>query len=193
MTRAERRHALLAVLIALCGLLTALTHHTPVPHAAVTPRHVAVDASDLVTFDRRAHEHASRSLLRQRITRARMAYLAHQRLLAEQAAAARALAAQRAAAEQVAHAPVVTSTGGIPAVWLALAKCEAGGNWRENTGNGFYGAFQITASNAAAYGYGRPDLLPPESQLALARRVLASQGPGAWPVCGPRVGLQRGD
>jgi hypothetical protein len=29
-------------------------------------------------------------------------------------------------------------------------------------------------------------------QIEVARRVLADQGPYAWPVCGPRAGLTRG-
>lgn len=82
----------------------------------------------------------------------------------------------------------------IPAVWLRLKVCEAGDyGWHADTGNGFYGAFQITAGNAVHYGFARPDLLPPASQLRLARLILRDQGVTAWPVCGPRAGLAPGD
>ena len=85
------------------------------------------------------------------------------------------------------------SVGGIPAVWIRLMSCEAPGQkWVTNTGNGFYGAFQITWGNAQHYGFARPDLLSPYDQLRLARLILRDQGVGAWPICGPRAGLYPG-
>jgi hypothetical protein len=80
--------------------------------------------------------------------------------------------------------------------WDAVARCESGGNWHINTGNGYYGGLQFSASTWRAYGGGayasRADLASRGAQIAVAERVLASQGPGAWPVCGPRAGLSRG-
>jgi cell wall-associated NlpC family hydrolase len=81
-------------------------------------------------------------------------------------------------------------------VWDKVAKCESGGNWSINTGNGYYGGLQFSASTWAAYGgrrfASRADLAGKSAQITLAERVLAAQGPGAWPVCGPRAGLARG-
>jgi cell wall-associated NlpC family hydrolase len=81
-------------------------------------------------------------------------------------------------------------------VWDKVAKCESGGNWSINTGNGYYGGLQFSASTWAAYGgrrfASRADLAGKSAQIAVAERVLVSQGPGAWPVCGPRAGLARG-
>jgi nucleoid-associated protein YgaU len=79
--------------------------------------------------------------------------------------------------------------------WDAVAACESGGNWAINTGNGFYGGLQFSASTWRAYGgtkYARQaNLASKSTQIAIAQRVLAGQGPGAWPVCGPRAGLTR--
>jgi resuscitation-promoting factor RpfA len=80
-------------------------------------------------------------------------------------------------------------------VWDRVASCESGGNWHINTGNGFYGGLQFTQSTWSGYHGGRyasrADLASRAEQIQVARRVLASQGPGAWPVCGPRAGLNR--
>jgi resuscitation-promoting factor RpfA len=72
--------------------------------------------------------------------------------------------------------------------WSGVARCESSGNWSANTGNGFYGGLQFTASTWQAYGGGqyapRADLASPDQQIAVAEQVLAGQGVGAWPVCG---------
>ncbi|GGX99182.1 transglycosylase family protein [Streptomyces anandii] len=72
--------------------------------------------------------------------------------------------------------------------WDAVAQCESGGNWSINTGNGFYGGLQFTNSTWAAYGgtayASRADLASKSQQIAVAEKVLAGQGKGAWPVCG---------
>jgi cell wall-associated NlpC family hydrolase len=80
--------------------------------------------------------------------------------------------------------------------WDKVAKCESGGNWQINTGNGYYGGLQFSASTWAAYGgrsfASRADLATKGQQITVAERVLTGQGPGAWPVCGARAGLTRG-
>ena len=72
--------------------------------------------------------------------------------------------------------------------WAAVAQCESGGNWSINTGNGYYGGLQFSQSTWAAYGgtaYApRADLATQGQQIAIAEKVLAGQGAGAWPVCG---------
>jgi len=81
--------------------------------------------------------------------------------------------------------------------WSGVAQCESGGNWHINTGNGFYGGLQFTPSTWRGYGGAayapRADLASREAQIAVAQRVLAGQGPGAWPVCSVRAGLSRGN
>lgn len=80
--------------------------------------------------------------------------------------------------------------------WDKVAKCESSGNWSINTGNGYYGGLQFSQSTWAAYGgtayAARADLATKAQQIAIAERVLKSQGPGAWPTCSVRAGLQRG-
>ena len=75
--------------------------------------------------------------------------------------------------------------------WSGVAACESGGNWSINTGNGFYGGLQFTPSTWAANGGNayapRADLATPAQQVAVAERVLATQGIGAWPVCGAHL------
>jgi resuscitation-promoting factor RpfA len=73
--------------------------------------------------------------------------------------------------------------------WDAVAQCESGGNWAINTGNGFYGGLQFTLSTWRANGgVGNPANATREQQVAVAERVLRSQGIGAWPVCGKHAG-----
>jgi hypothetical protein len=73
--------------------------------------------------------------------------------------------------------------------WDAIARCESGGNWAINTGNGYYGGLQFTLSTWRAHGgVGNPAHAAREQQIAVAERVLKSQGIGAWPTCGKRAG-----
>jgi hypothetical protein len=85
-----------------------------------------------------------------------------------------------------AAALVSASSGG--ANWSAIAACESGGNWSANTGNGFYGGLQFTEQTWLAYGGGQyassPNQASASQQIAVAERVMAGQGIGAWPVCG---------
>ncbi len=83
-------------------------------------------------------------------------------------------------------APASAATTGQ---WDAVAQCESGGNYAINTGNGFYGGLQFTLSTWAAYGgRGAPQNASKSEQIAVAERVLAGQGKGAWPVCGTGLG-----
>ena len=72
--------------------------------------------------------------------------------------------------------------------WDAVARCESGGNWSINTGNGYYGGLQFSSSTWLGYGGGayapRADLASKSQQIAVAEKVLAAQGKGAWPTCG---------
>ena len=87
----------------------------------------------------------------------------------------------------LAAAPADAST-----VWDRVAACESGGNWHINTGNGFSGGLQFTPSTWRANGgTGSASTASRAEQIRVAQRVLATQGPGAWPVCGPRAGLGR--
>ena len=80
-------------------------------------------------------------------------------------------------------------------VWDKVARCESGGNWRINTGNGYYGGLQFSGRTWSGFGGGkyasRANKASKGEQIAIARRVLATQGPGAWPTCGRKAGLTK--
>ncbi|WP_285244510.1 transglycosylase family protein [Pseudarthrobacter sp. fls2-241-R2A-127] len=96
-------------------------------------------------------------------------------------------AAGLALSATAANAATPTST------WDSLAQCESGGNWSTNTGNGFSGGLQFTSSTWSAYGgTGSPENASREQQIAVAERVQASQGWGAWPSCASQLGLSGG-
>ncbi|MFF7850880.1 transglycosylase family protein [Streptomyces sp. NPDC007910] len=84
-----------------------------------------------------------------------------------------------------------TASAATSSEWDRVAQCESGGNWSINTGNGYYGGLQFSASTWAAYGgtayASTADQASKSQQIAIAEKVLAGQGKGAWPSCG--VGL----
>ena len=90
-----------------------------------------------------------------------------------------------------ASAAVPTATSG--SVWDSLAECESSGNWGINTGNGYAGGLQFSPSTWAAYGgTGSASSASREQQIAVAERVQAGQGWGAWPSCAAKLGLSGG-
>ncbi len=76
-------------------------------------------------------------------------------------------------------------------VWDRIAQCESGGDWHIDTGNGYFGGLQFTASTWRAYGGTKyaptASGASREEQIAVASRVQADQGWGAWPVCSGRA------
>jgi LysM repeat protein len=80
-------------------------------------------------------------------------------------------------------------------VWDRVARCESGGRWNTNSGNGYHGGLQFASSTWKAYGGTKyasgAHLASREQQIEIARKVLAGQGPGAWPVCSRKAGLTR--
>ena len=95
----------------------------------------------------------------------------------------------RKGTKQSASAPSV----GDGSVWDTIAQCEATGNWAANTGNGFKGGLQFTDSTWA--GFGGTEYAPSadqasrEQQIAVAEKVQAAQGWGAWPACTAKLGI----
>jgi nucleoid-associated protein YgaU len=76
--------------------------------------------------------------------------------------------------------------------WDAIAACESGNNWSINTGNGYSGGLQFSQGTWSAYGGGAyaptAGQASRSQQIAVAEKVRAGQGIGAWPVCGKRAG-----
>ncbi|WP_221355246.1 transglycosylase family protein [Streptomyces beigongshangae] len=77
--------------------------------------------------------------------------------------------------------------------WDAVAECESDGSWSADTGNGLYGGLQI--SQETWEGYGGLDYAPSadqasrSQQIAVAEKILADQGTGAWATCALVSGL----
>lgn len=86
----------------------------------------------------------------------------------------------------VVSAPGMPQQGLSEQQWNAIAGREASGNWAMNSGNGFSGGLQFTPQTWTGFGGGQyaPQAwqATPQQQMAIGDRVLASQGPGAWPT-----------
>ena len=79
-------------------------------------------------------------------------------------------------------------------IWDALARCEAGGNWATNSGNGYYGGLQFDRQTWVAYDGDQYAPLPHQAgrdaQIAVASRVRDERGGyGSWPACARKLGL----
>jgi hypothetical protein len=87
-------------------------------------------------------------------------------------------------------APAAPASG----VWDRIARCESGGNWAINNGNGYYGGLQMLGSTWRAFGgtqfAPRPDLASRAQQITVAERIRADVGFGAWPACSRKLGLR---
>jgi hypothetical protein len=95
----------------------------------------------------------------------------------------------------VAPAPADAFTRRVSNVWGRVAECESSRHWHINTGNGYYGGLQFSRSTWIGY-HGRKyarraDRATRAEQIEVARRVLAYQGAGAWPVCSAQAGLTK--
>ncbi|MCB5179223.1 transglycosylase family protein [Streptomyces sp. SMC 277] len=81
-------------------------------------------------------------------------------------------------------APGTASTSRPRPNWDAIARCESGGRWHANTGNGHYGGLQFKQSSWRAAGglkYApRADLATKAQQIKVAERLASMQGMGAW-------------
>ena len=84
-----------------------------------------------------------------------------------------------------------TASAAPESAWDKLAQCESGGNWKINSGNGYYGGIQFNATTWRAFGgSGMPHQASRTEQIAVAERVLDAQGWKAWPACSRKLGLR---
>jgi hypothetical protein len=78
--------------------------------------------------------------------------------------------------------------------WDRLAQCESSGNWRANTGNGYYGGLQFSQRTWTAFGgksyASTANRATRSQQIAIAEKVLRVQGWKAWPTCSRRIGAR---
>jgi hypothetical protein len=78
-------------------------------------------------------------------------------------------------------------------VWDDLARCESGGNWAINSGNGYYGGLQFSLATWHGYGGAEfaeyPHEATREEQIVVAERLRAARGYSPWPACRAKLGL----
>ncbi|WDV52248.1 transglycosylase family protein [Streptomyces coeruleorubidus] len=94
--------------------------------------------------------------------------------------------------------PLLGASGASAAdgtTWDRVADCETGGAWSQNSGNGYFGGLQLSQEDWENHGgldYApSADLASRSQQIAVAERILADQGVGAWRTCGLLSGLQQ--
>jgi hypothetical protein len=72
--------------------------------------------------------------------------------------------------------------------WDDVARCESGGRWDTNTGNGYFGGLQFDGATWRARGglrYApRADLATRDQQIDVASHLAADRGLTPWPHCG---------
>ncbi|MFJ8110255.1 transglycosylase family protein [Streptomyces sp. NPDC096132] len=94
--------------------------------------------------------------------------------------------------------PLFAASGASAAdgtVWDKVAQCETGGSWSADEGNGEYGGLSLTQEDWETYDgldyAAGPDLASRNQQIAVAQKVLAAEGVGAWGTCGLTSGLTK--
>jgi hypothetical protein len=85
-------------------------------------------------------------------------------------------------------APPVPVPVAVPAEpWDSIARCETGGDWHADTGNGYQGGLQLSPTTWTAHGGGQfapqADGASREQQILVGDRVRAEQGWEAWSSC----------
>lgn len=92
--------------------------------------------------------------------------------------------------------PLLGATGASAAdagTWDRVAECESGGMWSADLGNGYYGGLQISQETWDDFGgtaYApTADQASRSQQISVAEKILAAQGPSAWPTCALVTGL----
>jgi resuscitation-promoting factor RpfA len=79
--------------------------------------------------------------------------------------------------------------------WDVVAKCESGGRWHINTGNGYYGGLQFSRGTWKANGGGKyastADKATKAEQIKIANKLYAKRGLSPWPVCGKKSGVYK--
>jgi LysM repeat protein len=79
--------------------------------------------------------------------------------------------------------------------WDVVAKCESGGRWHINTGNGYYGGLQFSRSTWKSNGGGKyaptADKATKAEQIAIANKLYSKRGLSPWPTCGKKAGVYK--
>src|SRR5690349_20661502 len=87
----------------------------------------------------------------------------------------------------VAGVAIASEAKAAGSIWDAVAQCETGQNWATNSVPGYSGGLGFANRYWAAFGGTEFSQLPyqatREQQIVVAQRILAVNGPSAWPVC----------
>lgn len=77
--------------------------------------------------------------------------------------------------------------------WDVVARCESGGRWNIDTGNGYYGGLQFSRSTWQANGGGKyaatANRATKAEQIKVANKLHAKRGLSPWPTCGKKPGV----
>jgi len=147
-----------------------------------------------VAAEQAAQAEAEQQAQAEAAAQAQAAAAAQAQAQAEAAAQAQAAAAAAAQAQAQAQAQAAKAQAPQPApaegVWAELRNCESGGNYAEDSGNGYYGAYQFALSTWEGLGFsGLPSDAAPAVQDAAAEKLQALYGWGQWPACSAELGL----
>src|SRR5260221_5891528 len=94
------------------------------------------------------------------------------------------------ATEVATAAPAHAAAPATPENFQKLRSCESHDNYWANTGNGYYGAYQFSASTWHALGYsGTADQWPWWVQDDAAARLQRERRRSPWPGCARAMGL----
>lgn len=92
----------------------------------------------------------------------------------------------------LAGAPSQSASAASVSTWNRVAKCESGGRWAYN--GRYKGGLQFDTRTWRAYGGTRyaktANKASKAQQIAIANKVLRSQGWRAWPACSKKLGLR---
>ena len=76
-------------------------------------------------------------------------------------------------------------------IWMRIAECESHQNWKDDTGNGYYGGLQFSLGAwASVGGSGKPSDASKDEQIMRGKMLQAVRGWGAWGACSKKLALQ---
>lgn len=148
----------------------------------------AVQQEDAVLSGERAAASVAYSSEANRYAALQAAARSLQSQLAKVRAQQAALAAAPPSGVQLSN--LVSSDSSFAQDLYRLRVCESGDNYQDDTGNGYYGAYQFSMSTWQGLGYsGLPSQAPPAQQDAGATTLQHEHGWGEWPACSAMLGL----
>ncbi|MEI7746690.1 MAG: transglycosylase family protein [Actinomycetota bacterium] len=87
-------------------------------------------------------------------------------------------------------APLRPAPQSLARAMAELRQCESSGNYADNTGNGYYGAYQFDLGTWRGLGLsGLPSSAAPEVQDRAAATLQSQRGWSPWPACSAHLGL----